>query len=232
MERPCSGIRERQRGRAILYAAHGQRSFHSRWNRMHQRHWLLQRRQPRPRGFLPGGETSPNQARGLSVDSSAPELIHDVQGPLPFQSHPGVSHRSALLSFAAAQRILRLFWKEEDIPCPARSAIGANPPASALPKAKKSARSAVAPSAKSPLTARPIVRISSPPTATKTAISAPCPRILHCSMKKSRRISSTLTSNSWPRWPSPSPSSALSSPLPGTPTSSPLSSRLPKPTKR
>ena len=182
---------------------------------------------------MPGSETSPNQAGGLSVDSSAPKLIHDVQGPLPFQSHPGVSHRSALLSFAAAQRILLDYsGRKEDIPCPARSAIGANPPASALPKAKKSARSAVAPSAKSPLTARPIVRISSPPTATKTAISAPCPRILHCSMKKSRRISSTLTSNSWPRWPSPSPSSALSSPLPWTPTSSPLSSRLPKPTKR
>src|SRR5207302_7943899 len=55
---------------------------------------------------VPASEKSPNQAGGLSVDSSAPKLIHDVQGPLPFQSHPGVSHRSALLSFAAAQRIL------------------------------------------------------------------------------------------------------------------------------
>src|SRR5438034_8644567 len=65
------------------------------------------------------------------------------------QSHPGASRRSPLfVCCCGAAYPARLFGKNEETPCPARSAKSANPPASALSKAKRSAPSAVAPSAK------------------------------------------------------------------------------------
>src|SRR5207247_496480 len=116
------------------------------------------------------------------------QVALDTEPHLPDQSHPGVSRCSAPFVFCrSAAYPAQLFQNNEETPCPVRSAKSANRPASAQPKAKKFARSAAVRSAKSPWTARPTVLISSPPTATKTAISAPCPRTLRCSRKKSPR---------------------------------------------